>query len=199
VPWCNTRDRVRLLHSDLATKGGSARAWGKSIAVATSLNWFDYAIIAVVALSALISLIRGFVREALSLATWILAFWLALTFFRELAIHLEPWITALSLRLGTAFAILLLLTLMLGGVVGFMAGQLVDKTGLSGTDRLLGVFFGVARGVLVIAVFVLLAGLTPFPADPWWQQSVLVPYFQEIAEWLKGLLPADLAGRFNTL
>lgn len=167
--------------------------------MATGLNWLDFAIIGVIALSAVVSLIRGFVREALSLVTWVLAFWVAFAFFRPLSEQLQPWISVASLRLGTAFAALLLISLLLGGLVGYLAGQMVDKTGLSGTDRLLGVFFGGARGVVLVAVLVLLAGLTPFPGDAWWQQSTLVPHFQEIAVWLKSLLPEDIGSKFNYL
>jgi membrane protein required for colicin V production len=159
--------------------------------------WVDYVIIGIVALSAVISLVRGFVREAISLATWIAAFWIALLFFRDLAVHLEPWIEVASLRLGAAFAILLLVSLLLGGLLGYLMGQLVDKTGLSGTDRLIGVFFGLARGAVLVAILVLLAGLTPFPDDPWWQASQLIPHFQHLAVWLQSLLPPDIAGKFS--
>jgi membrane protein required for colicin V production len=159
--------------------------------------WVDYVIVGIVGLSAVISLVRGFVREAISLVTWIAAFWIALLFFRDLAVHLEPWIEVQSLRLGAAFAILLLLSLLLGGVLGYLMGQLVDKTGLSGTDRLIGVLFGLARGAVLVAILVLLAGLTPFPDDPWWQSSRLIPYFQQLAVWLQSLLPPDIAGKFS--
>jgi membrane protein required for colicin V production len=159
--------------------------------------WVDYVIVGIVGLSAVISLVRGFVREAISLVTWIAAFWIALLFFRDLAVHLEPWIELQSLRLGAAFAILLLLSLLLGGVLGFLMGQLVDKTGLSGTDRMIGVFFGLARGAVLVAILVLLAGLTPFPDDPWWQSSQLIPHFQKLAVWLQSLLPPDIAGKFS--
>lgn len=158
--------------------------------------WVDYVIIGIIALSALISLMRGFVREALSLVVWVAAFWIAWTFFRELALHLEM-IDPPSLRLGVSFGILFLTALVLGALVNFLVGQLVDKTGLSGTDRLIGVVFGAARGVLLVAVLVLLAGLTPFPNDPWWQESRLIPFFQEVALWLKSLLPTDIGGAFR--
>lgn len=158
--------------------------------------WVDYAIFGIIALSALISLVRGFMREALSLAAWVLAFWVAWMFFRDLALHLE-WITLPSARLIAAFALLLIATLMVGGLVNFLMCQLVEKTGLSGTDRLIGVLFGAARGALLVAILVLLAGLTPFPNDPWWQQSELIAYFQELAIWLRGLLPPDIGGKFN--
>ncbi len=159
--------------------------------------WVDYVIIGIIVLSALISLVRGFVREALSLVTWVLAFWVAWTFFRELAVVLEPWIATHSVRLGIAFAGLVTATLIVGGIINYLIGQLVEKTGLSGTDRLIGVVFGGARGVVLVAILVLLAGLTPMPEDSWWKQSVLIPYFQDIAIWLKQFLPPDIAAKFR--
>jgi membrane protein required for colicin V production len=158
--------------------------------------WVDYVIIGIITLSALISLMRGFVREALSLLVWVVAFWIAWAFFRELALQLDV-ISVPSVRLGVSFAILFVTTLVLGALVNFLAGQLVEKTGLSGTDRLIGVVFGAARGALLVAVLVWLAGLTPFPNDPWWQESRLIVFFQELAVWLKSLLPADIGGAFK--
>jgi membrane protein required for colicin V production len=158
--------------------------------------WVDYLIVGIIGLSAVISLVRGFVQEALSLVVWVLAFWVAWTFFRDLATQLD-WFTVPSVQLGVSFAILFIATLMLGALVNFLIGQLVERTGLSGTDRLIGVFFGVARGALLVAVLVLLAGLTPFPNDPWWQESLLISYFQELALWLKSLLPADIGDKFQ--
>ena len=158
--------------------------------------WVDYVILGIIGLSALISLIRGFVREALSLVVWVAAFWVAWSFFRELAVHLD-WFAVPSVRLGVAFAILFVATLMVGALVNFLVGQLVEKTGLSGTDRLIGVLFGATRGAVLVAVLVLLAGLTPFPNDPWWRESQLIGYFQELAVWLKTLLPADIGEKFR--
>lgn len=158
--------------------------------------WIDYVILGIIGLSALISLIRGFMREALSLAAWVLAFWVAWTFFRRLALQLD-WFTVPSVRLGAAFLILFLTTLMLGALVNYLVGQLVDKTGLSGTDRMIGILFGAARGAILVAMLVLLAGLTPLPNDPWWRESQLIGYFQELAIWLKQLLPADIGEKFN--
>ncbi len=159
--------------------------------------WVDYVILGIITLSALISLVRGFVREALSLGSWILAFWVAWAFFRDLAVHIEGWIPVASIRLGVAFVALLVIALIVGAVVNFLMGQLVEKTGLSGTDRLIGMIFGAARGGLLVAILVLLAGLTVLPQDPWWQDSLLIAYFQEIALWLRDLLPPDIAAKFK--
>jgi membrane protein required for colicin V production len=161
------------------------------------LIWVDYVIIGIIGLSSLVSLFRGFVREAFSLAAWILAFWVSWTFFRDLAGHLEQWLTVQSMRMGAAFAILFLVTIILGSIVNYLVGQLVDKSGLSGTDRMIGIFFGAARGALLVVVMVWLAGFTPFPNDQWWQESLLIKYFQDLALWLKDLLPPDIASKFS--
>ena len=161
------------------------------------MNWLDYVIIGVIALSVIISVFRGFVREALSLLVWALAVWIGWTFFRDLAAHLTSWIDLPSLRLAAAMAILIVGVLIIGGLVTYLLGEIVERTGLSGTDRMLGMVFGAARGLLLVAVLVLLAGLTPLPQDPWWGDSLLVGYFEEMAIWLRDLLPSDVAERFR--
>jgi len=157
------------------------------------MNWVDYAILAIIGASVLISLWRGFTKEALSLAGWIIAAWVSLTFADKLQALLAPHIEVPSLRLIVAFAILFIATLFLAGFINHLAVQVIKKTGLSGTDRMIGVFFGVARGCVVVAVLVLAAGMTPIPQDPWWNQSQLMHYFQDMAIWLRQYLPADIA------
>jgi membrane protein required for colicin V production len=159
--------------------------------------WIDYFIIGIIALSAVISRMRGFVREVVSLLSWVLAFGLAWGYFRTFSVHLRPWVETPSLQLGLAFLILFIAVLLLGGLAGFVLGQLVDKTGLSGSDRLLGMMFGAARGAVLVVILVLLAGLTPLPQDPWWHESHLVGEFQDLAGWLLSLLPPDVAKHFR--
>ncbi len=132
-------------------------------------------------------------KEALSLAGWVIAAWVALSFADNLQALLEPHITVPSLRLIIAFAILFITTLLLAGLVNYLAVQVIKKTGLSGTDRMIGILFGVARGSLVVAVLVLIGGMTPMPQDPWWRESQLLHYFQDMAIWLRQFLPADIA------
>ncbi|BBL71025.1 CvpA family protein [Methylogaea oryzae] len=156
--------------------------------------WIDYAIIGLISLSAIVGLIRGFVREGFSLALWILAGWIGLTFSREFSVYLEASISMPSARIAAAFGILFVMTLVVGGLVGFLVSKLVSATGFSGTDRLAGLVFGVARGAVIVSVLVLLAGVTPLPEDPWWKESQLIPPFQKLALWLRGQLPAGVAG-----
>ena len=91
----------------------------------------------------------------------------------------------------------MIVTLTVGGLVNYLIIQLVERTGMSGTDRLIGMVFGVARGVLLVAVLVLLAGLTPMPGESWWVESSLAPYFTELALWLRDLLPPEMADSFR--
>ena len=159
--------------------------------------WVDFIILGIIALSAVISLFRGFVKEAFSLLVWIAAFWLSWTFFRDLANYLVQWISLPSARLGVSFALIMIAVLIIGGIINFLLSQLVEHTGLTGTDRVLGVFFGIGRGVVIVAIIILLAGLTAMPQDPWWKNSLLIGYFQEISIWLKGFLPDDITNHFS--
>jgi membrane protein required for colicin V production len=157
------------------------------------MNWLDLVIIAIIAISAVLSLFRGFTKEAISLATWILAFWLALAFSTRLAGMLPDSITSPTARIAIAFAGLFVLTVILGGIVNFLISSLVEKTGLTGTDRALGVVFGIVRGVLLVVVLTLLAGLTTLPREAAWNQSLMIGQFEQGAIWLKGYVPDSLA------
>ena len=156
--------------------------------------WIDYAMIGLILISSIIGLFRGFIREAFSLITWIIAIWVGLTFSRGFSGFLESVISYPSARIAASFAILFFLTLILGGLISYLLGELVKKTGLTGSDRFLGMIFGIGRGILVAAILVVLAGLTPLPEDPWWKESKLIPPFQSLAVWLRSRLPSGLAG-----
>lgn len=161
------------------------------------MNWFDFIIIGVIALSALISLVRGFVKESISLASWVLAGFIAFSYFEPMTQLLAPYIESATIRDGSGLAILFVCTLMVGAIVNYMASQMVSKTGLSGTDKSLGVVFGGARGVLIVTMVVLLAGLTSMPSESWWQESVMVEYFTPLAVWLKDVLPQNVINRLS--
>src|SRR6185312_13313673 len=119
----------------------------------------------------------------------------AFTFSEALANLFESAIHSHSLRMIGAFAILFIVTLILGALVNYLIGEVIDKTGLSGTDRLLGVVFGFARGVLLITVLIMLARLTPLPEDDSWKDSVLIPRFHPLEIWLHNLIPQSVSQR----
>jgi membrane protein required for colicin V production len=156
--------------------------------------WVDIVIPGIIAISALFSLLRGFVKEALSLAGWLAASWIALTFAQDFADLLLTGISTPSLRVVVSFTILFVLTLVITALINRLAGTLVSKTGLTGTDRMIGMIFGVARGVLVVSVLVLLAGFTTMPQDPWWQESALIEVFHKLALWLRYTVAPELMG-----
>ena len=159
--------------------------------------WIDYAILAIVGISMLISLFRGFVREAISLLGLIVAIWVAITFMDEASVFVEPYIEAPSLARAACFIGLFLAVLVITALVNMFAGLVVDKSGLSGTDRVLGMVFGAVRGAIIVAVLVLLAGITSMPQDPWWRESALIRHFEILALEMRRLLPSDTGFNFD--
>ncbi len=154
--------------------------------------WIDYSIIGIILISAVIGLFRGFIKESFSLAIWAVAIWIGLTFSRSFSVFID-FIKSPSARIIVAFVILFIITLILGALISYLLGELVKKTGLSGSDRFAGMIFGIARGLIVVSIIVMLAGLTPLPEDPWWKESVLIPPFQSLAVWLRDLMPLGMA------
>ena len=144
----------------------------------------DWVIIGVVGLSTLFSIRRGFVKEALSLGTWISAVLIARLFAVQLAVLLDPYIETDPLRLGASYLALFVATLMLGGMVSYLVGEFVRVTGLSGLDRLLGMIFGFARGgVIILVIVALMHYVSPVEKGDWYQQSQfilqIVPVIEE--------------------
>lgn len=160
------------------------------------MHWADMTILAVILVSVVVSVLRGFVKEVLSLLAWVAAFWVAARFSSAAAAWLEPYVAVPAARLVIAFVAVLLATLLAVGVVNFLIGKLLESTGLSGTDRLLGALFGLARGVGVVGIAVLLAGLTPLPTQPWWQEAQAIPPFESAALYVLRWLPPELASHF---
>lgn len=159
--------------------------------------WIDYAIAVVIVLSALIGLMRGFIKEAFALVSWGLAIFVGFKYNADLAVLLQNSITIPSARMAASFIILFFATLILSSIINFLLGELVNRTGLSGSDRLIGLLFGLIRGAAIIVIMILLAGLTPLPEDPWWKQSQLIPPFQTLAVWAKAQIPPELAAYVN--
>lgn len=146
-------------------------------------NYIDWIIIGIIFISVVVSLMRGFVREVLSLASWLVAFLVASHFYPHLANYL-PQIETPYLRNGTAMGILFVATLIVGALVNYLIGQLVDKTGLTGTDRVLGGCFGLLRGVLVVSALLFFAEtFSTIETTEMWKTSQLIPHFGFIVSW----------------
>ena len=121
------------------------------------MEYVDYIIFAIIIISILVGAIRGFIKEAFSLAVWVAAFLVAFQYSGGLAQHLESQIELPSVRTALAFAGLFLSVLLVGGLLTFLVGKLVEKTGLSGTDRLFGGVFGGVRGLILVLALIPLA------------------------------------------
>jgi membrane protein required for colicin V production len=149
----------------------------------------DFVLLAIIVVSGMISLIRGFIRESLSLVTWVAAIWIAIMFHGEVSPYFAEQIPDQTLRDIAGFAALFIGVVLAGGLVGLIISMLVATSGLTGTDRALGVVFGLARGVVVSAVVVMLAGQTAVTSSQPWDDSQLRPYLQPVADWLYRYMP----------
>ena len=151
----------------------------------------DWVIIVVLGGSCLMALFRGLVREALSLANWVVAALVARGASGLVSQWLSQWIDTPSIRYVIAFAVLMLVSLVIGGILIKLIVRLVRASGLGFADRVLGLMFGLARGVLLVLLGLALVrfGL-PVEEDGWWQASRLVPIFNVGLDWI---LPKLLA------
>jgi membrane protein required for colicin V production len=156
------------------------------------VSWPDYAILGIIALSIVVGLWRGFIKEVFALAVWIAALWLAFQFSGALAELLEETVELPSARSALAFTGIFIGVLLVGALLTFLLGKLVKGTGLDGTDRLLGAVFGAVRGLALVLLLILVTGFTPLPQDPWWQESRGIRALLPAAEWAVGFLPESI-------
>lgn len=156
------------------------------------MNWLDFTIIGVVLLFAVIGIVRGFIKEVLSLASWVLAFWLAFTFADPISAMFEPYIDTPVLRIIASFAALFISSLLLLTVISLLIHKLLSVSGIKGTDRALGGLFGALKGLVIIGALVLFAHETVLPQEEWWRSSLLAERFQPVALLIKDLLPVDV-------
>lgn len=157
-------------------------------------NWVDYGIIGIVSLSILIGMVRGFVREAMSLITWIAALTAGVVYC-ETAANWFSGISVVGIRLLLAFVLIVLAILVLGGIISHLIGQLIRSTKFSITDRIMGTVFGGARGAAIVAAIILVTSSTFVVNEPLWQASTLIPEFNPLSTWLKEKLPDDLMNK----
>ena len=161
------------------------------------MTLLDYAVALIVGVSVLISVMRGMVREVIALAGWIVAFVVANLYSGTVAAWLPPAIASESARMLAAFLILFLMVLLAMGLLAMAVSRLVKSAGLSIEDRVLGGVFGLARGAVIVMVFVLMAGLTSLPRQPIWKDAMLSAPLETIAVFIRAWLPKDLSQRIR--
>jgi membrane protein required for colicin V production len=157
------------------------------------MTFFDYAVLGIIGLSILLSIMRGFVRETLSLLGWVAAFYVAKLYTLELAPLLPQSIPGESLRLLAAFLILFLLTLLITSLLAIALGEVFKRAGLGWVDRMLGALFGLGRGILIVAVIVLLGGLTTVPHEAFWRDAMFSAPLEALVSNALPWLPEGIA------
>jgi membrane protein required for colicin V production len=148
----------------------------------------DYLILAAILISAIAGALRGFLRESVALGSWIVALFLAWHFSDLIEPYLGGLLADSDVRPWAARVIITVLVLLLGAAVGALLGHFVRLSIFSGMDRLLGFAFGLARGFLLLGVFVILGQLLRLPAEGWWRHSLMIPYGESVANGLRTLV-----------
>ncbi|MCM1511877.1 MAG: CvpA family protein [Oxalobacter formigenes] len=154
---------------------------------------FDYILLFLLGCSVVIGTTRGFLREVISLAGWVVAFIVANMYGVKLAPMLPAVLPGATLRLIVAFIVLFIAARIAMMLLAKAVDALVSADGLSGLNRLLGCVFGLARGLLISLVLVLLCGMTAVPQQPFWKNAMLSPYAEEAARMALPFLPAGMA------
>lgn len=149
----------------------------------------DIVIALAILISVVVGFMRGFVKEAMSIATLLIAIWAAMHFGPQAGTLSESWLSSDELQVWFGRLLLFTVVLALGGLISWGVSRLVRLSVLSGTDRVFGMMFGFCRGVVLLAVFIIAGQYANFNNDPWWQQSVLIPYGEVVADWIRIMAP----------
>jgi len=152
------------------------------------MNATDYVMIAAIILSAVVGAARGFLREAIAVAAWLIGLLIAWHFSDMLAPHLGGLMSDSTVRPWAARIIIVVLVLLFGAALGAVLGHFVRLSLFSGMDRLLGFFFGLLRGFVLLGVFVILGQLLRLEGEHWWRGSLLIPYGESMANGLRTLV-----------
>jgi membrane protein required for colicin V production len=152
------------------------------------MNVTDYLVIAGIVISAIVGALRGFLREAVALVTWVVALFIAWHFSDLIAPHLGGLLAGSNVRVWAARTIIVVLILLLGTGIGAALSHFVRVSIFSGTDRFLGLLFGALRGLVLFGVLVILGQLLRLEDERWWRQSQLIPYGESIANGLRTLV-----------
>ena len=146
------------------------------------MTLFDHVVLTIIGFSVLTGLLRGLTREVIALAGWVVAFFVASTFSGDAAPLLAKQIPDDSWRVLAAFVAVFFATLIAMSVMALLVSKLVNSAGLGFEDRMLGGLFGFARGLLLVLVLVLVAGMTALPRQTVWKDAMLSAPLEKLAE-----------------
>ncbi len=149
----------------------------------------DIIIAIALAVSVIVGFVRGFVKEAFSLGTLVVAIWAALYFGPVVGELSESWLSSSEMQAWFGRVLVVAIVLSVGGLLGWAISKLVRMSVVSGIDRVMGSAFGAARGILLVALFMIGGQFSGFDNDEWWLQSRLLPYFEVVADWIEVMAP----------
>ncbi len=149
----------------------------------------DIIIAVALTISIIVGFVRGFVKESISIATLVIAIWAALYFGPAVGDVSDSWLSSEELQMWFGRLLVFGVVLAIGGLLGWGISKLVRLSVLSGLDRLLGSLFGILRGILLTALFVIGGQFAGFDNDDWWLKSRLLPHFEAVADWIKVMAP----------
>ena len=152
----------------------------------------DIIIAVAVVLSIVVGLMRGFVKESISIAALLIAIWASLYFGPAVGNVSSSWLSSEALQIWFGRVLVFAIILSVGGLLGWGISKLVRMSVLNGVDRLLGSIFGAARGILLLAVFIIGGQFAGFDNDDWWLHSRLIPHVEVVASWIKVMAPQGL-------
>lgn len=171
-------------------------------------SWIDIGIMIILLVSVVVAMFRGFVKEAISLTSLVLAAWLAMNYFEQLALYLPADIDETTLSLGgaeivlsklrasIAFAVIGVGVLIAGALLNHLLGKVTRLPLLRGIDRLLGAMFGLVRGGAIVVLVILVAAMTSFPRTEIWETSRILPWFETAAQEVIRFIPPEYAKYF---
>ncbi|MEM8548773.1 MAG: CvpA family protein, partial [Pseudomonadota bacterium] len=155
----------------------------------TPLDWI---FIAIVAVSMVVGVFRGFIKEAISLGSLLIAVWASFFFAPAGESLFAGFVGSEVFRIWLARIAIFVLVLILGGLVGWLISRFINQVGLTGTDRLLGLMFGFGRGAVLCGLIALAAPYLELDHDEVWTNSQLRPYAQTVADGIAILAPRAL-------
>lgn len=162
-----------------------------------SITVFDYVVTSIFLVSIALSILRGFVRETLSIAGWVVAFIAAGAYSPFFEQFLPAEVTGETLRFSIAFVLTFISVLLITALAIMLLTALIKGIGLGFIDRLLGSVFGFLRALVIVTVIVLIAGLTTIPQQSFWQQALLSRPLETVAAQVLPWLPEDLSKRIS--
>jgi membrane protein required for colicin V production len=152
------------------------------------MNWLDYLLIVLVACSLIAGIMRGLLREVIALVTWIAAIWVAWHYSSLVESYLGGALANENVRTWAARALIFIVIVLVGGVIGLLVSHLVRLSIFNGTDRAVGGLFGLLRGLVMAGLFVMLCHAVRLEGEPWWHRSLLVPYAEHAANVLRAMV-----------